>query len=93
MRAQVDLLHATCRQQQELLERVLAHQGHQLSLIEQQNNLILAVERAHQQRLEGAAVESFSLDHENIELRQRLRAFGAPLPADAGDAAPERLPY
>jgi hypothetical protein len=42
--------------------------------------------------VEEAASQAFSLDHENIELRQRLRAFEAPLPADAGDAAPEPLP-
>lgn len=93
LQAQRALLHDSYRQHQHPLERLLASQDRQLALIEEQNALVRASERVHSQRREAAAIQSFGLDHENIEIRQRIRELEAQLAADTGAAAAEPLPF
>ena len=47
----------------------------------------------YERRLEGAAVQSFSLDRENIELHQRLRQLDDQLAVTSGAASPEPRPF
>jgi hypothetical protein len=93
LQAQVRLLHDTLRGQQQLLERVMACHGEQLGLIEQQVALLLSMEQACQQRLQESAIQSFSLDHENIEPRRSVRDLEARLGVAASDALPEPMPF
>lgn len=85
LRIQIQHLVWIRRQQDERLRLLVADQVRQLDLIEQQNELLLSLSDVYQQRLEEAAVLSFGLDHENIELRQRVRDLESTLARDSGD--------
>jgi hypothetical protein len=73
-------------------ERLLASQGRLLELTEQQHELLLSMEEAYRLRLEALARQSFSFDHANTDLRQRLGETEA-LPAAAPDSGEMRLPF
>ena len=89
---QIRRLEDTCRRQHELLDRLTADRERQVALIEEQSALLQAIQGVYEQRLEDAAVQSFRLDHENIELRQRLRELEAQLAMTSGAASAGPLP-
>ena len=85
--AQIQELMAIRDQQNLRMRHMVADQARQLDLIDQQSALLLELHDVYQQRLNEAAIFSFSLDHENIELRRTVRELEGRLAGTFRDAS------